>query len=104
LGAIADEVRVAEVDVFDALDLMSSGDSYSITQAAQDEAAKNPRWAPSIRAGTAASSGAHVGTQAVTEAAWVVFRFGLWPAALALWGISRPDPRANQSPEALWHD
>ena len=39
LGGIADEVTVAQVDVFDALDLVTSGDSYTITQAEQDAAA-----------------------------------------------------------------
>jgi CO/xanthine dehydrogenase Mo-binding subunit len=104
LGALADEVRVAELDVFDALDLVSSGDPYSMTQAAQDEAAQNPRWVPSISSGTAASNGAHVGTQAVFEAARVVFRFGLWPAALAIWDIAPSDPRAKQWYEAFWQD
>jgi len=104
LGAIADEVRVAEIEVFNALDLVSSGNAYSMTQADQDEAAENPRWVPAISSATAASSGAHVGTQAVTEAARVVFRFGLWPAALALWGIPPTDPRAKQWYEAFWQD
>jgi CO/xanthine dehydrogenase Mo-binding subunit len=43
-----------------------------------------------------------VGTQAAAEAARIVFRFGLWPAALALWGIAPTDPRAKQSDEAYW--
>jgi CO/xanthine dehydrogenase Mo-binding subunit len=104
LGGIADAVTVAEVDVFDALDLITSGDPYSITQAAQDEAAKDPRWVPAISSATSASIGAHVGTQAVAEAARVVFRFGLWPAALDLWGIPAGDPRVKQSDEAFWQD
>jgi CO/xanthine dehydrogenase Mo-binding subunit len=104
LGAMADEVSLAQIDVFDTLELVTSGDSYTITQAAQDEAAKNPRWVPSISSAVAASSGAHVGTQAVAEAARVVFRFGLWPAALDLWGVGPGDPRARQWNEAFWQD
>lgn len=104
LGSMADAVTLAEVDVFDALELVTSGDPYVMSQAAQDEAARNPRWVPAISSATSASSGAHVGTQAMTEAARVVFRFGLWPAALALWGISRTDPRASQWHEAFWQD
>jgi CO/xanthine dehydrogenase Mo-binding subunit len=104
LGALADEVTVAQVDVFDALGLVSSGDPYTMTQAAQDQAARNPRWVPAISSATSASIGAHVGTQAVTEAARVIFRFGLWPAALALWGIAPTDPRAQQWYEAFWQD
>ncbi len=104
LGGMADQVTVAQVDVFDALELVTSGDSYSITQAEQDEAAKDPRWVPAISSATSASIGAHVGTQAAAEAARIVFRFGLWPAALALWGIAATDPRSRQANEAYWQD
>ncbi|HWJ72840.1 MAG TPA: molybdopterin cofactor-binding domain-containing protein [Kaistia sp.] len=104
LGVVADRVGVSEIDAFDALGLFTSGDAYSTTQAAQDEAAKNPRWVPAISSATSASIGAHVGTQAAAEAARVLFRFGLWPAALAIWGIPQNDPRAKQWDEAFWQD
>lgn len=104
VGRVADEVTVAQVDVFDALALVTSGDPYSITQAAQDEAARDPRWVPEISSATSASIGAHVGTQASAEAARVIFRFGLWPAALDLWGIAPSDPRSKQWAEAFWQD
>ncbi|MCX5512938.1 xanthine dehydrogenase [Kaistia algarum] len=104
LGGIADAVTVAEVNVFGALELVTSGDPYSMTQAAQDAAAANPRWVPAISSATSASIGAHVGTQAVAEAARIVFRFGLWPAALDLWGIPASDPRNQQFEEAFWQD
>ena len=104
LGGVAGQVTVAQVDVFDALGLVTSGDAYTISQAAQDEAARDPRWVPAISSATSASIGAHVGTQAVAEAARVVFRFGLWPAALELWGIAPADPRAKQWNEAFWQD
>ncbi len=96
LGGIADEVAVAQVDVFDALELVTSGDTYTMTQAEQDAAARDPRWVPAISTATSASIGAHVGTQAAAEAARIMFRFGLWPAALDLWGIAPTDPRAEQ--------
>jgi CO/xanthine dehydrogenase Mo-binding subunit len=102
IGGVADEVTVAQVDAFDELELIKSGDPYTITQAAQDEAAKNPRWVPEISSPTSASIGAHVGTQAAAEAARIVFRFGLWPAALAMWGIAQTDPRARQFYQAYW--
>jgi CO/xanthine dehydrogenase Mo-binding subunit len=104
LGGVADQVTVAQIDVFDALGLVTSGDAYTITQAAQDGAAQDPRWVPAISSATSASIGAHVGTQAAAEAARVVFRFGLWPAALELWGIRPTDPRAKQWNEAFWQD
>ncbi|MBS0561951.1 MAG: molybdopterin-dependent oxidoreductase [Proteobacteria bacterium] len=104
LGAVADEVTVAQVDVFDELGLVTSGDPYAISQAEQDAAAANPRWVPSISSATSASIGAHVGTQAAAEAARAVFRFGLWPAALALWGIRATDPRASLWRDAYWQN
>ena len=73
----------------------TSGDPYTITQATQDAAARNPRWVPVISSATAASIGAYVGTHAAAEAARVVFRFGLWPAALELWGIAPSDPQGR---------
>jgi CO/xanthine dehydrogenase Mo-binding subunit len=104
LGGIADEVAVAQVDTFAPLALVTSGDSYSIKQGAQDAAQRNPRWVPAISSATSASIGAHVGTHAAAEAARVVFRFGLWPAALALWRIAPTDPRAGKWAKASWKD
>jgi CO/xanthine dehydrogenase Mo-binding subunit len=59
---------------------------------------------PEISSATAASIGAHVGTQAAAQAARVIFRFGLWPAALELWGIAPGDPREYLFEQAFWQD
>jgi CO/xanthine dehydrogenase Mo-binding subunit len=104
LGGVADEVAVAQVGVFDALGLVTSGDSYTMDQKTQDAAAKNPHWVPAISSPTSASVGAHVGTHAAAEAARVIFRFGLWPAALELWRVARTDPRARDWAKARWQD
>ena len=104
LGGVADEVTVHDVDTFGPLALVTSGNSHTMNQATQDAAAKNPRWVPAISSPTFASNGAHVGTHAAAEAARVVFRFGLWPAALDLWRIAPTDPRAKQWEAARWKD
>jgi len=104
LGGVADEVTVHEVDTYGALALVTSGNSYTMNQATQDAAAKNPRWVPAISSATFASNGAHVGTQAAAEAARVIFRFGLWPAALELWGIAPTGPTAKEWAKAQWKD
>ncbi|MEH2519081.1 CO/xanthine dehydrogenase Mo-binding subunit [Bradyrhizobium sp. AZCC 1610] len=104
LGAVADEVSVARVDTYDALGLVTSGDSYTMDQKTQDAAEKNPRWVPAISSATSASIGAHVGTHSAAEAARVIFRFGLWPAALELWRIAPNDPRAKDFAKAQWKD
>ncbi len=95
LGGMADEVTVAQVDGYGALELVTSGDPYTISQSTQDAEQRDPRWVSAISSATTASIGAHVGTQAAAEAARIVFRFGLWPAALDLWGIAPSDPRAQ---------
>jgi CO/xanthine dehydrogenase Mo-binding subunit len=104
LGGVADEVTVHDVDTYGALALVTSGNSYTMNQATQDAAGKNPRWVPAISSATFASNGAHVGTQAAAEAARVIFRFGLWPAALDLWGIAPTDPKAKEWAKAQWKD
>ena len=104
LGNVADEVALAQIDAFGPLALVKSGDPYTIDQKTQDAAARNPRWVPEISSATAASTGAHVGTHAAAEAARVIFRFGLWPAALDLWRIGPKDSRAAQWQTARWKD
>ena len=104
LGGVADEVALAQIDAFGPLALVTSGDPYKDDQKTQDAAARDPRWVPEISSATAASTGAHVGTQAAAEAARVIFRFGLWPAALDLWRIAPRDPRAAQWRAARWSD
>jgi CO/xanthine dehydrogenase Mo-binding subunit len=104
VGGVADEVSVARVDTFAALGLVTSGDPYTMDQATQDAAQRNPRWVPAISSPTSSSIGAHVGTHAAAEAARVVFRFGLWPAALELWRIAPSDPKARQWQQARWQN
>ena len=104
IGGVADEVTVAQVDAFSALELVTSGDSYTISQATQDAEGRDSRWVPAISSPTSSSIGAHVGTHAAAEAARIVFRFGLWPAALDLWGVAATDPSAKQWWSARWQD
>jgi CO/xanthine dehydrogenase Mo-binding subunit len=86
LGAAADRVRMAALSQWRPLGLVTSGDPLTIGQAEQDAAAKNPRWVPRLNVQTYASIGAHVHTHVVAEAARIVYRFGIWPAALTIWG------------------
>ena len=104
LGRVADEVTLAELDQFDELGLVTEGDGRSMSQEEQDRLSKNPRWVPDISSATSASNGAHVGTQPAAQVARVIFRYGMWPAALELWGIPETDPRRFLWEEAFWQD
>jgi len=104
LGGVADEVTIHDVESFGPLALVTSGNPYTMDQKTQDAAAKDSRWVPAISSATAASNGAHVGTHAAAEAARVIFRFGLWPAALDLWAIAPASPVARQWAAARWKD
>jgi CO/xanthine dehydrogenase Mo-binding subunit len=104
LGRIPDEVTVAELGKFDELQIVTEGDGRSMSQEEQDRLSKNPRWVPDISSATSASNGAHVGTQPAAQAARIIFRYGMWPAALALWGIPETDPRRFLWEEAFWQD
>lgn len=85
LGRNADTVTLEARDLWQALELETSGNPWAISQADQDSASKNPRWVPVISSPASASIGAHINTHGVAEAAKIVMRFGLWPAALAIW-------------------
>ena len=104
MGGVADEVSVARIDTFDALGLVTSGDPYTMDQADAGRRAAQSALGAGDQLGHQRSIGAHVGTHAAAEAARVMFRFGLWPAALDLWRIAPTDPRAKQWAKARWQD
>src|SRR5262245_5352914 len=85
LGVAADEVKLGVLTGWDVLGLVTPDNPFTITREQQDTAAKNPRWVPDIAHDTTASISAHIHTAVADEAANVILRFGLWPAALALW-------------------
>ncbi|WP_323121140.1 xanthine dehydrogenase family protein molybdopterin-binding subunit [Burkholderia alba] len=85
LGKPASEVRVAVTEWPD-LPVVTSGDPYLMSQADQDRLSANPRWTPNDASPSSATNSAFYFTHSTQEAARAVFRYGLWPAALAIWG------------------
>ena len=85
LGVAAHQVNLGVLDGWDVLGLTAPDNPFTLTRAQQEEGAKNPRWVPDIAQDTTASISAHVHTAVAAEAANVVLRFGLWPAAQAIW-------------------
>ncbi|WP_299892954.1 molybdopterin cofactor-binding domain-containing protein [uncultured Ruegeria sp.] len=86
LGRNADVVEMFVQGAWDALRLETSGNAWAITQADQDKGAQNPRWVPLIASPTGASVGASVNSHGPAQAAYVIMRYGLYPAALSIWG------------------
>lgn len=86
LGVAAHQVKLGVLDGWDVLALTAPDNPFTLTREQQEEGAKNPRWVPDIAQDTTASISAHVHTAVADEAANVVLRFGLWPAAQAIWG------------------
>jgi CO/xanthine dehydrogenase Mo-binding subunit len=89
LGVAADEVKLGVLDGWDVLGLVTPDDPFTITRQQQEEAAKDPRWVPDIAQDTTASVSAHIHTAVAAEAANVILRFGIWPAARAIWSAGQ---------------
>jgi CO/xanthine dehydrogenase Mo-binding subunit len=89
LGVAADEVKLGVLDGWDVLGLVTPDDPFTITRQQQDDAAKNPRWVPDIAQDTTASISAFIHTAVAAEAANVILRFGIWPAARAIWSTGQ---------------
>lgn len=104
LGSVATAVEMSRPDAFAPLELRRTINPYAITQPQQDAAARDPRWVPETSSPSSASIGAHITTHGAHEAARILFRFGLWPAALTLWKIPKGDPRAARAKDAKWID
>jgi len=58
---------------------------FSTPQATEDGLQRNPRWTPTFMSPMATSNSAHFFGHATREAARVLLRYGLWPAARAIW-------------------
>ena len=84
LGVAADTVKLGVLDGWEVLGLVAPPNPFTITPKQQVEGARNPRWVPDVAQDTTASISAHVHTAVADEAANVVLRFGLWPAALSI--------------------
>jgi len=105
LGRAADEIKTGETD-WPELELQTSGNPYTIKQQEQDQSSQNPRWTPKLASASSASNSAYYASHATREAARLIFRHGLWPAALSLWrqGIygGQANPYVLRIEDARW--
>jgi len=95
LGKAADEVTLADTDSWGPLALTTTEvvgkepkryNPYVISQEQQDRGAKNPHWVPAIGSVSSASNSAFFFGHGTTQTASLLFKLGLWPAALSIWG------------------
>jgi CO/xanthine dehydrogenase Mo-binding subunit len=105
LGRPADNVQMPVTD-WPELIVETSGDSYTMEQTEQDRLARNPRWSPNYASASSASNSAYYFGHATREAARIVFRYGLWPAALTIWqrgvGGGQAAPLVVREADARW--
>jgi CO/xanthine dehydrogenase Mo-binding subunit len=104
-GKPADAVRMAITDWPD-LPVRTSGNPYATSQQEQDRLQRDPRWSPAYASPSSASNSAYYFSHATTEATRIVFRHGLWPAALAIWssgtGGGQAAPMTVRAEDARW--
>jgi CO/xanthine dehydrogenase Mo-binding subunit len=65
--------------------LNSTEKPYTTPQDREDELSRDPRWTPSFSSNVAASNGVYYYGHSTREAARALARYGLWPAAFAIW-------------------
>jgi CO/xanthine dehydrogenase Mo-binding subunit len=104
LGRPADVVEMAVTEWPD-LPVETSGDPHAMSQDEQDRLSLNPRWTPAFASASSASNSAYYFTHTTQAAARVVFLYGLWPAAVAIWAHGGPGVLQAAKPEAArWRD
>ena len=93
-GRGADQVNIGVTDYFEPLKLVSSSPT---TEEDQSTLSANPFWTPSIAISTAASTAAYHLRHTVLEAATIVLKFGIWPAAVLLLKLPKHRQQFNPS-------
>jgi CO/xanthine dehydrogenase Mo-binding subunit len=90
------------------LPMVSSGIPWIMSQAEQDKLSSNPRWTPFYASPASATNSAFFYTQSTQEAARTLFIYGLWPAAMAIWGEGigggQAGPLTIRVEDAHWAD
>jgi CO/xanthine dehydrogenase Mo-binding subunit len=104
LGRPADVLEMAVTEWPD-LPMETSGDPRAMSQDEQDRLSLNPRWTPAFASSSSASNSAYYFTHTTQAAARVVFLYGLWPAAVAIWAHGGPGVLQAAKPQAArWRD
>ncbi len=79
VGRAAHTVQASHLD-WPELGMEATHNPYILKQADQDKQQANPRWTPVLSSGSYASSSSYFGSHGTSEAARLLFLYGLWPA------------------------
>ncbi|MDB6177263.1 molybdopterin-dependent oxidoreductase [Paracoccus sp. Z330] len=107
LGRPVDEVEFSVQD-WPQMPLHTQDEPYTTSQEDEDRLALDPTWVPRFTSPRSASNSAYYFTHATQQAAQMLLRIGLWPAALSIWGEGasggqmRPEPVSID--DAQWRD
>ena len=85
LGSAADNLDIAQIEVFDALEIFDDASPYIMSQEHQDKMAKNPRWTPMVVSASSASQSAFFQSHSTKYAAKILFEESLFMAAKTIW-------------------
>lgn len=84
IGKVPDDVEFGVTD-FPQLPIIAERSPYTISQAQQDEAEKNPFWVPATLPAMSASNSAYFLSFGTRQAAQFLLENAIWPAARAIW-------------------
>lgn len=105
LGKPADQSFYA-VSNWEQLPLKTSEEQ--LTQDLQDKMEKDPLWTPVYCTSSSSSNSAYFFSHVTTETAKIIFDHGIWPAALAIWGMGigggQSAPLTVRKEDARWVD
>lgn len=85
VGRAAHTVQASHLD-WPELGMVATHNPYTLKQADQDKQQSNSQWTPVLSSGSYASSSSYFGSHGTSEAARLLFLYGLWPAAISIWG------------------
>lgn len=104
-GRPADTVVTGVTDWRDIV-VESTGNAFANTQSFEDEGKKSDIWSPHYVSSTGATNTAYYFTHATKQAARIIAEYGLWPAALAIWGVGQANSQGATEKlsfaEATW--